>query len=286
LDYEIAPSYDVTVSVSDAAGATRDETFTINVGDVDDDNAAPSDLAAVNDQPVLDLNPVGYWRLADGAGADEIGGTDAIYQGATTSADDPFVNETTSAQFDGSGDYIEIPDDPAWQLGDGTVQLWFNPADVSGSQGLIERDASSQNTSGHIGLFLNGDDLVLRIQTTTESNSIRVPNSVTAGDWHHAAVSFGSNGLELYLNGDLVAEDSSFTTGIDGNNNPWVRQSLADFRRQQQRRQLILRGANRRCRDFRSTAFAEQHQPFSRSRNTKRKRCRRYVCRHGRRHRY
>jgi len=102
------------------------------------------------------------------------------------------------------------------------VQLWFNPADVSGMQGLIERDASNQNTSGHVGLYLNGDDLVLRIQTTSESKTITVADSVNAGDWHHAAVSFGSNGLELYLNGDLVAEDSGFTTGIDGNNNPWV----------------------------------------------------------------
>ncbi len=102
------------------------------------------------------------------------------------------------------------------------MQLWFNPADVSGMQGLIERDASNQNTSGHVGLYLNGDDLVLRIQTTSESKTITVADSVNAGDWHHAAVSFGSNGLELYLNGDLVAEDSGFTTGIDGNNNPWV----------------------------------------------------------------
>ena len=221
LDYETATSHDVAVRVTDSGGLTYDETFTVNVGD--DNNNAPSDLTIAIDQPILDLNPVGYWRLADGVGADEVGGTDAVYQGATTSADDPFAStETTSAAFDGSSDYIEIPDDPAWQLSDGTLQLWFNPTDVSGMQGLIERDASGQSASGHIGLYLNGDDLALRIQTTTQSKTITFPNSITAGEWHHAAVSFGSNGLELYLNGDLVAEDSSFTTGIDGNNNPWV----------------------------------------------------------------
>ena len=80
LDYEAAASHDVTVTVTDVAGATYDETFTVNVDDVSE---GPSDIdfTGANDTfgtTVMGLNPVGYWRLDSGDGTDETGGNDAI----------------------------------------------------------------------------------------------------------------------------------------------------------------------------------------------------------------
>jgi len=168
------------------------------------------------------LDPVGYWRLNGGGGDDETGTTDATFHGATAGVDGPFDNVATqAAQFDGTDDYIEIPDADAWQLPEGTVQFWFNPADVNGRQGLLGRDASGQSEDGHFSLYLQGDDLKLRIQDTDSSNLLTSANSVSAGSWHHVAVSFGDEGVEVYLDGALVMSDS-FTGGIAGNENPWV----------------------------------------------------------------
>jgi len=223
LDHETAASHDVTIRVSDSAGATHDETFTVNIGDV---NEAPESVALtpVSDgfaATVTGLDPVGYWRL-DGGGTDEIGGTDATISGAVTGATGPFDGvATTSVQFDGSNDYVEIADASAWQLPNGAVQLWFNPDDTSGRQGLLGRDATNQAEDGHFQLYMNGDDLVFRIQDTATSKSYTVANAVDAGEWHHVVVSFGSEGVKLFVNGELEVTDA-FTGGIDGNNNPWV----------------------------------------------------------------
>ncbi|MGI9450831.1 MAG: cadherin domain-containing protein, partial [Geminicoccaceae bacterium] len=128
LDYEDAANHDVTVTVTDRAGAAYDETFSIEIGDVNE-NQAPSDITftGANDTlgtTVTDLNPVGYWRLDSGEGTDETGGSDATMHGVTASDDDPFKQvDAGAARFDGANDYVEIPNADAWDLDAGTVQL-------------------------------------------------------------------------------------------------------------------------------------------------------------------
>ena len=223
LDYETATSHDITVRITDSGGLSTDQTFTVNLAEM---NEAPADVALTTaddsfSATVLGLDPVGYWRL-DGDGGDQAGGVDATFSGAVPGVAGPFDGTaTTAVQFDGSNDYVEIADLPAWQLADGTVQLWFNPDDTSGRQGLLGRDATNQEQDGHFSLYLEGDDLVFRIQDTENSKTYTVANSVHAGDWHHVAVSFGAEGVKVYLNGEVVATDS-YTGGIDGNENPWV----------------------------------------------------------------
>ena len=49
LDHEAADSHDVTVRVTDAAGSTYDETFTINVGDVNEGPVATDDTGTTSE---------------------------------------------------------------------------------------------------------------------------------------------------------------------------------------------------------------------------------------------
>jgi Ca2+-binding RTX toxin-like protein len=223
LDYETATAHDITIRVTDPGGLYQDQTLTIDLKDIAE---APTDiaLAPASDgfaAAVTGFDPVAYWRL-DGDGTAAAGGIDATLSGAATGAAGPFDGvATTAIAFDGVDDYVEIADAPSWQLPDGTVQLWFNPDDVSGRQGLIGRDADLQAQDGHFSLYLQDDDLVFRIQDTSTSNVYTVADSVTAGDWHHVAVSFGADGVEVFLDGELVVSDP-FSGGIDGNSNPWV----------------------------------------------------------------
>ena len=56
LDHEAADTHDVTVQVTDADGATYDETFTINVGDVNEGPAAQDDTAATAENAAISVD--------------------------------------------------------------------------------------------------------------------------------------------------------------------------------------------------------------------------------------
>ncbi|MFK7752888.1 MAG: Hint domain-containing protein [Sedimentitalea sp.] len=127
-----------------------------------------------------------------------------------------------SARFDGVDDYIEIPNDPSFELDEGTVSLRVN-ADASTSGFLFSRDSNNFDGGGHIGLKLNSNgSLELRIQSDSSSHTITSASGLVApGDWHHVAVTFGSEGTYIYLDGVEVAS-GSYTGGIAGNSEPWT----------------------------------------------------------------
>ena len=220
IDHEAGGSHSVSVEVTDSAGFTRTETFSISVDDV----AEQSDSYSA---AIMDHDPVGYWRLSETSGTtagDETGTINGTYQNNSSIGDgeSPFQDVSTSAtDFDGGNDFVEIPNSPAWDLTNGTIQLRFNAADLGGQQGLISRDASGQAQPGHLTIYMNGNDLEVRLQSASQSYFITASDVVNEGDWHQMSFSFGEDGMQLYLDGALVGSNS-YTGGIDGNNEPWA----------------------------------------------------------------
>lgn len=183
---------------------------------------------------IMEHDPVMYLRLdgaADGLDGDNgygetatdlTGAHDGAYNGGTDPGTAPFADVgTTSAHFDGTNEYVEIPNSGDFDLTQGTVQLRFNATDTNGEQGLISRDATGQAQPGHLSVYLNGDDLVVRLQSASQSHYITASNVVTAGDWHQMSFTFGDDGMNLYLDGTLVGS-YDYSGGIDGNNEPWA----------------------------------------------------------------
>jgi hypothetical protein len=183
---------------------------------------------------IMEHDPVMYLRLdgaADGldgtngygdTATDLAGGHNGTYNGGTDPGSAPFADVgTTAVQLDGSNEYVEIPNSSDFDLTQGTLQLRFNATDTVGEQGLISRDATGQAEPGHLTVYLNGDDLVVRLQSASQSHYITASNVVTAGDWHQMSFSFGDDGMNLYLDGTLVGTND-YSGGIDGNNEPWA----------------------------------------------------------------
>lgn len=133
--------------------------------------------------------------------------------------------------------HVMVPDSTAFDLKQGSVDLWvrFDSA-ASTNEGILSRDASGTTKSGHLTILRRCNGAIsIRLQNTTnEGNVCSKPLSV--GAWHHVGVSFGgSQGIKLYVDGTLTNETAdiicgtdtitcgtSVTTGIDGNDNPWV----------------------------------------------------------------
>ena len=143
------------------------------------------------------------------------------------------VFETTgSVQFDGSGDYLEIPNSSDLEFGNNsfTIEAWLYPVASGGSifnifynkgVGLqcywksntnkIEVYADSNNTSNY--------DIL---------NSLNTPSgSIISGQWAHIAIVRNINVFQIYLNG--IASGSSITNSASiGSNSNGV--TIGDYK--------------------------------------------------------
>lgn len=139
-----------------------------------------------------------------------------------------FGDGGTAVEFDGDDDFIEVPHDPAYLIDLGTLSFWFRPSDVSGTQGMVSKDATNYVTGGHFRVYLNGSQLECRLQSTSGSYYVEsASGAISADAWYHVAVGFGPGGLRMYLNGVLVDSDSyagglGTLSGGVGNEEPWT----------------------------------------------------------------
>ena len=86
---------------------------------------------------------------------------------------------------------------------------------------MFSRDSSGFDGGGHLSIYVENGDLIVRLQSTNQSHVITSSVPVTAGTDHDVRFDFGSGGMELYLDGNLVGSNN-YTGGITGNDEPIV----------------------------------------------------------------
>ena len=112
---------------------------------------------------------------------------------------------------------VSLPHIDAYLLDEGTFSIWFKPEQTT-SMGLLSKDSTGQETGGHLYLELT-DHLYPKVRHQKHlSGEFTVQSSNTdkaiEGQWNHAAVTFGSRGLNIHLNGEIVAANLSSKIGI------------------------------------------------------------------------
>ncbi len=204
-------------------GGTGDDTLNGGEGN---DTLYGSDNTESYSAQVLEHGPVAYLKLSDDTSTaiDETSNNhDAIYQGHSSSGATGAISTSTdtAASFDGSGDYVEIPASTDFQIPEGTITLWFNTSDLSSTQTLISRDSSSFDGGGHLNITLDTNGQI-DVRHQTDSASHYVDSGVTTvntGEWHQMSYSWGSDGMKLYIDDQLVDSDPTVLT-LEGNNEP------------------------------------------------------------------
>ena len=121
----------------------------------------------------------------------------------------------------GSGAPEVIDHDPSMMLDEGTLELVFSADALSVRQGIFSKDAYGYGNGGHLTILLENGDLLVRLQSSAATHSIRIENVVTAGPENHMALTFGPGGMQLYLGGVLVGSNA-YTGGLAGNAEPIV----------------------------------------------------------------
>ncbi|WP_299656036.1 Hint domain-containing protein [uncultured Tateyamaria sp.] len=156
---------------------------------------------------------IAHYTFDDGSGAgtlaDSAGPTseDGVYQGDAT------PDGAGAGQFDGDGDYAEVPADPAFGLDEGTVIIGFTQASASpgdrpfgdaAAQTLFSVDSKGLDGGGHLTIYITSSgEVAVRHQTDT-AEYIYSGGNVVLGQPVTLAYSWGPTGSQLVVNGAVV----------------------------------------------------------------------------------
>ena len=151
--------------------------------------------------------------------------TITAYGDVTQGSFSPFRQNGYSLYFDGSNDYLSIPNAAGNAASDTfTVEFWVkDPEVVSGSAPFYTQGSGSSNAAFAI------DWTGTAIRVDYYGNNISYTVDLADGAWHHIAVTLdgSSRDRKLWLNGSLVASDQN-TNGTFSATNcqigrmPWV----------------------------------------------------------------
>ena len=205
-------------------GMAGDDSLVGNSGD--DTLIGDSGSVTAFSDAISSLSPVMHWKLNETSGTtveDAVGTNDGTYTNGVLLGASGVDSGATAAEFDGTNDYIEIPHSSDMSLTDGTVQAWFNTNDATKKQAIFSRDSTGFDDGGHLTAFIEADGSIsVRLQSISQSYFVQsAAGLIGTGNWHHIAFSFGANGMELFVDGDLVDTDA-YTGGTTGNSEPLV----------------------------------------------------------------
>lgn len=133
----------------------------------------------------------------------------------------PSVSNEYAVDFDGSDDYMSIPDADIFSLGNGSgtdnafsISGWFN-ADSIGSFYLITKDGTG---TGREWAFRTISSQLTFFAFGTGGGYIgrQYTSALSTGQWYHAVVTYDgsktSSGIKLYLNGNPV-DNADYASG-------------------------------------------------------------------------
>ena len=131
----------------------------------------------------------------------------------------PVLGLAGEALFSGDrDDFVDLGHSANMEVANGTVALTFNADDISGKRTLFSKDGNGLDNGGHLTVWVEDGLLKVRQQSATESEILIIPNVlISTGTTYHLAVSFGAEGLKVYLDGRLVDQSADFMQGLDAN---------------------------------------------------------------------
>ena len=123
----------------------------------------------------------------------------------------PFANQY-SVSFDGSDDYMDIPDSTALETTAFTWSAWFYCTAIDRFHMLVD---TSTNYSFFLGysIFVRNNNQI-RFASYHANDILDSTTTVSANTWYHVAATHESGSDKLYVNGSLEASGSASTFSV------------------------------------------------------------------------
>ena len=121
------------------------------------------------------------------------------YEAAYTKAD-----HGGAVYFDGTGDYLTVPDGAYKTYGSGnfTIEMWFY-TDAAFPNNWLLADANNGGTTStmSVGIFLESPNVKAQVITSAGTRALNGTTSVYQNTWNHIAVTRNGTALTLWING-------------------------------------------------------------------------------------
>ena len=143
----------------------------------------------------------------------------------------PIVKDefTGSVYFDGTGDYLSMPDSTDFTMGTGdyTIEGWFY-FNATGTNRLFGQRNSSAGESQFLGEFFDGHTISYNHSIGGTNYAVTKTNIASLHTWYHIAITRYNQVLHLYVDG--VLQSTNTTTGsLDDRAQPFVIGRQGDF---------------------------------------------------------
>ena len=174
-------------------------------GSTDSATIAKGKAYAQQVHALLGANAVGVWNFDEGTGTtvkDISGyGNDGTLVGDTHFVDSDI--EGYALSFDGTGDYVTIPDNPLWDFGtdDFSINFWFKTSITEREHALNFGGVSSNNLCFN---FNNSPYGVWVYWMGGGSPAVKTSTFYNDGKWHNLFFTRLGNLFNLFLDGILV----------------------------------------------------------------------------------
>ncbi|MEL6915485.1 MAG: LamG-like jellyroll fold domain-containing protein, partial [Pseudomonadota bacterium] len=131
----------------------------------------------------------------------------------------PVLGFVGSQRFSGeSDDFLNAGHTPDLALENGTITLGFNADAITGYDVLFSKDASGNGDGGHLTAFVTeGGDLKVRSQSKTGEMWFVGRDVVEVGKEHEFVFTFGADGAQLILDGNVLDEEDGWSVGLANN---------------------------------------------------------------------
>ncbi|MBL1066641.1 LamG-like jellyroll fold domain-containing protein [Streptomyces sp. 7-21] len=226
VDAESVPWRRPQLSFTDAAEPGETHSYRITATDGAGNTSALSPpvtaMAAASTPPyaaaVLADDPLLYWPYDETAGnfaSDASGnGSAGAHRGGPQRGADPAVPgpQAAAVGYDGTDAYT-YNERPYSGVTEYTLETWFRTTTDEGGKLIGMGDRILQDSYSHDNNLYMLDDGRLRFGVYNGTYRLATSSEpYNDGEWHHAAASIGPRGLELYVDGELVASNNRVTS--------------------------------------------------------------------------
>ena len=123
---------------------------------------------------------------------------------APTTSGAPLSGGGTAVSFNGTNSFAYIAHSEELEIQNGTIGLWVKPDSIIGEQTFVSKDESGSDAGGHFKIAMDDGRLVVRFAPGDGGSNMGWASTdvvLTQGAWTHLAMSFGADGVHLYVNG-------------------------------------------------------------------------------------
>lgn len=181
---------------------------------------------------------VAKWSFNSGNANDEVGTNNGTVYGATLTTD-RFGNANMAYEFDGVSHYLDFGNSSTIKPTVGSISLWVKMISISNTGSstfnpILFTKSSTTNSnllSGyHFTVLKNNSKAAIFIDDVPNSSSVFVysTNAISTSTWTHYLISYDSDSLALYTNGQLQGKVYKGFTNTYSSTSPVVLATLQE----------------------------------------------------------